>query len=112
MSQRSVGRLQGGLAAGLTDEQLAIKRMQAGKSNAGKIFERFTAYAISRAAPNGTAWAVWKDTKDIEQVLGIAKRDMFCITRQAFGAGKCVAGGGLHRISAKRTTFATRLGFL
>jgi hypothetical protein len=58
--------------------------MQASKSNAGKIFERFSAFAVSRALA-GTDWAVWKDTADLEDVLGVPKTELLDVTREAFG---------------------------
>jgi hypothetical protein len=73
-----------GLSGTLAPEARAQKMMQASKSNAGKIFERFSAYAISRALA-GTDWAVWKDTADIEDVLGVPKVELLDVTRDAFG---------------------------
>ena len=73
-----------GLASGLTAEARAQKTMQAGKSNAGKIFERFSAYAVSRALTD-TEWAVWKDTADLEDVIGLPKAELLSVTRRAFG---------------------------
>lgn len=73
-----------GLSSGLSAEVRAQKMMQASKSNAGKIFERFSAFAISRAL-EGTGWAVWKDTADIEDVLGVPKGELLNVTREAFG---------------------------
>jgi hypothetical protein len=72
------------LPAGLSEEARVQKMMQASKSNAGKIFERFSALAISRALAN-TSWAVWKDTADLEEVLGVPKTELLDVTRDAFG---------------------------
>lgn len=73
-----------GLDAELSTVERTQKRMQASKSNAGKIFERFSAWAISRAL-TGTDWAVWKDTADIADVLGVSKADLFKVQREALG---------------------------
>ena len=73
-----------GLPRGLSAEVRAQKNMQAAKSNAGKIFERFSAFAVSRAL-GGTDWAVWKDTADVEEVLGVPKSELLNVTREAFG---------------------------
>lgn len=72
------------LTSGLSAESRAQKMMQASKSNAGKIFERFSAFAISRAL-SGTDWAVWKDTKDLGDVLGVSKSELLDVRREAFG---------------------------
>ena len=73
-----------GLPSNLSPEDKAQKLMQASKSNAGKIFERFSAYAISRALA-GTDWALWKDTADLKDVLGVPKAELLNVTREAFG---------------------------
>lgn len=73
-----------GLPAGLSPREEAQKLMQASKSNAGKIFERFSAYAISRALA-GTGWALWKDTADLKDVIGVPKPELLNVTREAFG---------------------------
>jgi hypothetical protein len=72
------------LKPGLSVEVRAQKMMQAAKSNAGKIFERFSAFAISRSLAE-TDWAVWKDTADLKDVLGIPKAELLGVTRKAFG---------------------------
>ncbi|MGN6373139.1 MAG: hypothetical protein ACTHM1_09130 [Solirubrobacteraceae bacterium] len=74
-------RLPSSLTAGRREQ----KRMQAAKSNAGKIFERFSAFAISRALA-GTEWAVWKDTADVGEVLGVPKKELLGLKREAFGS--------------------------
>jgi hypothetical protein len=73
------------LSPELSVESRTQKMMQASKSNAGKIFERFSAFAISRALA-GTDWAVWKDTKDLSDVLGVPKGELLNVTREAFGS--------------------------
>jgi hypothetical protein len=73
-----------GLTADMPPEVRAQKMMQASKSNAGKIFERFSALAISRALA-GTDWAVWKDTTDLGDVLGVPKAELLDVRREAFG---------------------------
>lgn len=72
------------LPSGLSAESRTQKMMQASKSNAGKIFERFSAFAISRALAS-TDWAVWKDTADVGDVLGVSKRELLDVKREAFG---------------------------
>ncbi|HST34831.1 MAG TPA: hypothetical protein VLJ80_15075 [Solirubrobacteraceae bacterium] len=79
-----MGDFESTLTSGLSAETRAQKMMQASKSNAGKIFERFVAYAISRALA-GSDWAVWKDTADVADVIGVSKKDLLDVTREAFG---------------------------
>jgi hypothetical protein len=56
---------------------------QAVTSNSGKMFERFTAYAASKSL-EGTGWAIWKDKKDIEEVIGISKKKFLGLSRNIF----------------------------
>ena len=61
--------------------KLRQKRMQAVKSNAGKIFERYVGYAIARALV-GTGWAVWHNSRDAKRVFGFDPREWLTVTKE------------------------------
>lgn len=63
---------------------LRDKRSQMLVSRGGKMFERFVPYALSKSL-GGTPWAVWKDTNDISNILGISKDELLGFNKWAFG---------------------------
>jgi hypothetical protein len=63
---------------------LRDKRSQMLVSRGGKMFERFVPYALSKSL-DGTPWAVWKDTADIRNILGVSKDKLLGFTKLAFG---------------------------
>jgi hypothetical protein len=67
-----------------TPTGLRDRKSQMLVSRGGKMFERFVPYALSKSLAD-TPWAVWKDTNDISNILGVSKEALLDFTKRAFG---------------------------
>jgi hypothetical protein len=67
-----------------TPTGLRDRKSQMLVSRGGKMFERFVPFALSKSLAD-TPWAVWKDTNDISNILGVPKDALLGFTKRAFG---------------------------